>query len=42
MNIARLTPDGAHHLDGREIEQARERVRRWVGLEQRAMDELFA
>ena len=42
MNIARLTPEGAHHLDGDEVDGARERVRRWVGLEQRALDELFA
>ena len=42
MNICRMTADGAHHLDGREIDQARERVGRWVELEQRALDELFA
>lgn len=42
MNIARLTPEGAHHLDDDEVDGARERVRRWVGLEQRALDELFA
>ena len=42
MNIARITPDGAHHLDGREVEETRGRVRRWVELEQRALDELFA
>jgi proteasome beta subunit len=42
MNICRMTPDGAHHLDEKEVEQARERVRRWVELEQRALDELFA
>ena len=41
MNLCRMTPDGAHHLDEKEIEQARERVRRWVDLEQRALDELF-
>ena len=42
MNLCRMTPDGAHHLDDKEIEQARERVRRWVELEQRALDELFS
>jgi proteasome beta subunit len=42
MNICRMTPDGAHHLDEKEVEQARERVGRWVELEQRALDELFA
>jgi proteasome beta subunit len=41
MNICRMTPDGAHHLDEKEIDEARERVRRWVDLEQRALDELF-
>lgn len=40
MNICRMTPAGAHHLDEKEIDQARERVRRWVDLEQRALDEL--
>ena len=42
MNLCRMTPDGARHLDDKEIEQARERVRRWVELEQRALDELFS
>jgi hypothetical protein len=42
MNICRMTPDGAHHLDEKEIEEARGRVRRWVDLEQRALDELFS
>ena len=42
MNICRMTPRGAHHLDEKEIEQARERVRRWLELEQRALDELFS
>ena len=41
MNLCRMTPDGAHHLDEKEVEQARERVRRWVELEQRALDGLF-
>ena len=40
MNICRTTPDGAHHLDEKEIEEPRERVRRWGDLEQRALDEL--
>jgi proteasome beta subunit len=41
MNLCRMTPEGAHHLDEKEVEQARERVRRWVELEQRALDGLF-
>jgi hypothetical protein len=36
----RMTPEGAHHLDEKEVEQARERVRRWIELEQRVLDEL--
>jgi proteasome beta subunit len=40
MNVCRITPAGAHHLDEKELEQTRERVRRWVELEQRALDEL--
>ena len=42
MNVCRMTPDGAHHLDEGEVEQARDRVRRWVELEQRVLDDLFA
>ena len=42
MNVCRITPGGARDLDEKEIEQTRERVRRWVELEQRALDELFA
>jgi proteasome beta subunit len=41
MNVCRITRKGAHDLDDKEIEQARERARRWVELEQRALDELF-
>lgn len=40
MNVCRMTPEGAHHLDEEEIERGRERVRRWVELEQRALDDL--
>jgi 20S proteasome alpha/beta subunit len=41
MNICRITPEGAHHLDDKEVDQAREKVRRWLELEDRALDELF-
>jgi 20S proteasome alpha/beta subunit len=41
MNVCRMTPGGAHHLDEAEVEEVRKRVRRWVELEQRALDELF-
>lgn len=41
MDICRMTPDGAHHLDEDEVGRVQERVSRWVELEQRALDELF-
>jgi proteasome beta subunit len=40
MNVCRITPNGARDLDEKEIEHVREQVRRWVELEQRALDEL--
>jgi proteasome beta subunit len=41
MDICRITPEGAQHLDEDDIAQVRSRVGRWVELEQRALDELF-
>jgi 20S proteasome alpha/beta subunit len=41
MDLCRITAEGAHHLDEDEVAQLRERVAEWVGLEQRALDELF-
>lgn len=41
MDICRITPDGAQHLDEEAIAQVRRRVDRWIELEQRALDELF-
>lgn len=42
MDLCRITPeDGAHHLSPEEVDAVREDVRRWVGLEHRALDELF-
>lgn len=41
MDICRIVPEGAQHLDEDDIAQARSRVGRWVELEQRALDELF-
>ena len=41
MDICRITPEGAQHLDEDEIGQVRSRAGRWVELEQRALDELF-
>ncbi|HEX2214153.1 MAG TPA: proteasome protein [Mycobacterium sp.] len=41
MDICRITPDGARHLDPDEVEDARRQVERWVSLEQDALDRLF-
>jgi proteasome beta subunit len=41
MDICRITPEGAQHLDEDEIAQVRSSVDRWVELEQRALDGLF-
>ncbi len=41
FDIARITPEGTHHLDEEEIEQARKDADRWTDLEQRALDDLF-
>lgn len=42
MDVCRITPDGASHLDEDEIARVRERVARWVELERHALDELFS
>ena len=41
MDMFRITPEAARHLDEQEVAQVRERVTRWIELEQRAIDELF-
>ncbi|ORB25549.1 proteasome protein [Mycolicibacterium parafortuitum] len=41
MDICRITPDGATHLEPEEVDEVRRRVDRWVELEHRALDELF-
>jgi proteasome beta subunit len=41
IDVCRITPDGAQHLDDAEIDQARARVARWAELEQEALDRLF-
>ncbi len=38
MDICRITPEGARHLDEDEVAHVRERVTTWIGLEQRAID----
>ncbi len=42
FDIARITPEGTHHLDEEEIEQASKDADRWTDLEQRALDDLFS
>ncbi|ADT98831.1 MULTISPECIES: hypothetical protein [Mycolicibacterium] len=41
MDICRITPEGAHHLSEDEVADVRGHVRRWVQLEQKALDGLF-
>jgi proteasome beta subunit len=41
VDVCRITPEGAHHLDEKEIAVAREHVERWTELEDRALDGLF-
>ena len=41
MDICRITPQEAHHLDPQEIDEVREHVGRWLTLEKQAVDELF-
>jgi 20S proteasome alpha/beta subunit len=43
MDLCRITPDeGAQHLTVEQVDGVREQVGRWVGLERRALDELFS
>ncbi|MEX1178522.1 MAG: hypothetical protein WEB09_08675 [Nitriliruptor sp.] len=41
LNIVRITPAGAEHLDDDAIEEVRGHVRRWEDAEQEALDALF-
>jgi proteasome beta subunit len=41
LSIARITLDGTTHLAVEEIDEARERVKRWTAAEQKALDKLF-
>lgn len=41
MDICRITPDAARHFDEDEVAQVRERVARWIELEQKTIGELF-
>jgi 20S proteasome alpha/beta subunit len=42
MDICRITPDGARHFDDDEIADVRDRVAKWIDLEQKVIDELFS
>ena len=41
IDVAHITAEGAHHLDGNEIAAARDDLVRWRGLEEKALDDLF-
>ncbi len=41
MDLCRITPEGAQHLDAKEVDGVREQVGRWLEREQRALDGLF-
>jgi proteasome beta subunit len=41
FSVAKITPEGAEHLDEDQLEQARKDLQRWEQLEQEAMDGLF-
>jgi proteasome beta subunit len=41
LNIARITPDGAHLLEEEDVEEVRGHVERWEQADRRALDGLF-
>ena len=41
MDVCRITPDGADHLDPDRIDEARAEVRKWLELERKVLDRLF-
>jgi proteasome beta subunit len=41
FSVARITPEGAEHLDDDQLERARKDLQRWEQLEQEALDGLF-
>jgi proteasome beta subunit len=41
LNVCRITPEGAEHLDDEEIDAVREDVQRWKDAEEEALDSLF-
>ncbi len=40
VDVYRMTPEGAHALSEKELDQVRKRVRRWAELENEALDQL--
>ncbi|BBY43523.1 proteasome protein [Mycolicibacterium celeriflavum] len=41
MDICRITPEAAEHLDEDAVSEVRRQVHRWTELEQKALDDLF-
>jgi proteasome beta subunit len=41
MSVCRITPAGAEHLSADAVDRARHHVRRWIRLEQEALDTVF-
>ncbi|MFV9633735.1 proteasome protein [Mycobacterium neumannii] len=41
MDLCRITPEGARHLDEEAVAEVRDNVHRWTELEQRVLDDLF-
>jgi proteasome beta subunit len=41
IDVARITPEGTHHLDEDEVDAVRKDVKRWVEAEQKLLDGLL-
>jgi proteasome beta subunit len=41
LNVCRITPEGADHLDDEEIDAVRDDVQRWKDAEHEALDSVF-
>lgn len=41
VDVARIVPEGATHLEPDEVEEVREQVKRWTEQEQRVLDDLL-
>lgn len=41
IDVARITPDGARHLDQDEVDEVRQQVKRWIAKEQELLDGLM-